>query len=152
MGISEQAGSFLKKRTKKLLSSCAQPGWMDRSQCDQKFFASFFQKRRPFLAACTALGVGAALSGCGPAYDPLTREGLWRPVHANRADLVMQVANPSDLTFGKGTSGSDGQLDAAAVERLRAGKLKKLLDSGLAQISVTSGSGSDNGAATNSSQ
>jgi hypothetical protein len=40
--------SFLKKRTKKLLI----PGVRGRASIhakDQKFFASFFQKRRPFL-------------------------------------------------------------------------------------------------------
>jgi len=104
----------------------------------------------PAALAATAL---AGLAGCGPDFDPTTREGLWQPAHSNRADLVMQVANPSDLTYGKGRSGSDGQLDAAAVERLRAGKVKKLPDSGVAQISVTaSGAGGDSSASTSSSQ
>jgi hypothetical protein len=95
----------------------------------------------------------AGLSGCGPEYDPTTREGLWVPAHSNRADLVMQAANPSDLTFGKGQSGSDGQLDAVAVERLRIGKPKKLPDSGVSQISVTGSSGSgDSSSSTSSSQ
>ena len=93
------------------------------------------------------------LSGCGPEFDPLTREGLWHPVHVNRADLVMQAANPSDLTMGKGASTSDGQLAAAAIERLRQGKAKKLQDSGIAQISVqSSGGGGDSAASTSSSQ
>jgi len=105
------------------------------------------------LPAALAAATLAGLAGCGPDYDPLTREGLWRPAHTNRADLVMQVANPSDLTYGKGRSGSDGQLDAAAVERLRTGKPKKLPDSGVAQISVSSGgAGADSSASTSSSQ
>jgi hypothetical protein len=41
------SGSFLKKRTKKLLQVWAVPLRKDRSQTNQKFFASFFQKRRP---------------------------------------------------------------------------------------------------------
>jgi hypothetical protein len=147
MGISEKDCSFLKKRTKKLLRNWAEPIRIDLGQNREKFFASFFQKRSPFFLLAVA-----TLSGCGPQYDPLTREGLWRPTHSNRADLVMQVANPSDLTFGKGTTGSDGQLDSAAVERLRTGKVKKLQDSGIAQISVTGGAGADTGSTTNSSQ
>jgi hypothetical protein len=147
MGISEHACSFSKKRTKELLRNRAEPIRIDRSQKKERFFASFFQKSSPFFLLTVA-----ALSGCGPEYDPLTREGLWRPTHSNRADLVMQVANPSDLTFGKGATGSDGQLDSAAVERLRTGKVKKLQDSGIAQISVTGGAGGDTGSTTNSSQ
>ena len=84
------------------------------------------------------LGVVGVLAGCGPEYDPLTREGMWQPAHVNRADLVMSTANPSDLTFGKGNTTSDGQLAAAAIERLRVGKVKKLQDSGISQISVQS--------------
>jgi hypothetical protein len=104
------------------------------------------------MPAILALAPLACLAGCGPEYDPTTREGLWTPAHSNRADLVMQAANPSDLTFGKGQSGSDGQLDAAAVERLRIGKVKKLPDSGVSQISVTAGgAGGDNSSPSTSS-
>ena len=45
----KQACSFLKKRTKKRLRVCAEPIRKGRSQNNQKFFASFFQKRRPSL-------------------------------------------------------------------------------------------------------
>jgi hypothetical protein len=103
--------------------------------------------------AATAAALLAALAGCGSQYDPLTREGMWTPDHSNRADLIMQAANPSDVTFGKGTSGADGQLAAAAVERLRIGKVKKLPDSGVSQISVSAGgAGTDSSSATSSSQ
>jgi hypothetical protein len=128
------------------LRNWAEPIRGVRSSKEQRFFAAFFQKRSPSFLLL------AALAGCGPQYDPLTRPGLWQFTHSNRADLVMQVANPSDLTFGKGTTGSDGQLDSAAVERLRTGKVKKLQDSGIAQISVTGGAGADTGSTTNSSQ
>jgi hypothetical protein len=106
------------------------------------------------MPAALATAALASLAGCGPEYDPLTREGLWTPSHSNHADLVMQVANPSDLNYGKAaTGGSDGQLAAAAVERLRIGKVKKLPDSGVSQISVSAGgAGGDNSAATSSSQ
>jgi type IV pilus biogenesis protein CpaD/CtpE len=113
----------------------------------------FSLSSRSGVSAAVIVVSVAALSGCGPQYDPLTREGLWQPTHANRANLVLQVADPSDLTSGKGTTGSDGQLDSAAVERLRAGKVKKLPDSNIAQVS-TSGSGGSGGdsSATSSSQ
>ena len=64
----------------------------------------------------------------------------------------MQAANPSDLTSGKGAPSSDGQLAAAAIERLRQGKAKKLQDSGISQISVQGSGGGDSSAATSSSQ
>jgi len=103
----------------------------------------------PALAVATLV----ALAGCGPEYDPLTREGMWTPDHSNRANLLMEAANPSDVTFGKAATGSDGQLAAAAVERLRIGKVKKLPDSGVSQISVSSGGATaDSSSATSSSQ
>ena len=81
---------------------------------------------RTQLTAAALLGGLLSLSACGPEYDPLTREGLWAPIHANRANLVAQVANPADLVRGTGQSGGDGQLAAAAVDRLRTDKVKKL--------------------------
>ena len=93
------------------------------------------------VAAATTLLAG--LAGCGPQYDPLTREGLWHPNHANRANLVMQVANPADLVRGTGATTSDGQLAAAAVDRLRNDKLKPLPAAGVSEISTTN-SGANN--------
>jgi hypothetical protein len=49
MSSGKESGSFLKKRTKKLLRVWAEPVRRDRSQKVQKFFASFFQKRSPSL-------------------------------------------------------------------------------------------------------
>jgi hypothetical protein len=43
----EESSSFLKKRTKKLLRVRAELMRRGRSQNNQKFFASFFQKRSP---------------------------------------------------------------------------------------------------------
>jgi hypothetical protein len=48
--VKEESGSFLKKRTKKLLLVWAEPIRKGRSRNRQKFFASFFQKRRPCLS------------------------------------------------------------------------------------------------------
>jgi hypothetical protein len=50
----QQECSFLKKRTKKLLDSCARAGRKTRPN-NQKFFASFFQKRSAFfMQPCSA--------------------------------------------------------------------------------------------------
>ena len=83
------------------------------------------------LAAAAAL---LALGSCGPQYDPLTREGLWTPTRANHANLMLMVANPADLLRGSGTGTSDGQLAAAAVDRLRQDKVKKLPRTDIAKI------------------
>ncbi len=103
----------------------------------------------PAFALLAPLG---SLAACGPAYDPQTREGLWHPVHVNRANLVLTVENPSDLTYGKGTTGADGQLASAAVERLRVGKVKKLPDSNIAQVTASGGGSSSDSTSTSSSQ
>jgi hypothetical protein len=97
---------------------------------------------RPVLLRGTALCLLLAATACGPQYDPLTREGLWAPTHINRANLTLQVANPGDLTRGSGTTGGDGQLAAAAVDRLRNDKLKKLPASDISQVSA--GNSGDN--------
>jgi hypothetical protein len=81
-----------------------------------------------------------ALASCGPQYDPQTREGLWQPIHVNRANLTLMVANPADLVHGQPAAGSDAQIAAAAVERLRTDKLKPLASADASTIS----SGSNN--------
>lgn len=81
---------------------------------------------RGAAAAAATATLLAGLSGCGPQYDPLTREGLFHPEHSNRTNLVLSVANPADLVRGTGSATSDGQIAAAAVERLRQDKVKRL--------------------------
>ena len=92
-------------------------------------------------AYATLLGV----SGCGPQFDPLTRQGLWNPTHVNHDNLVLMVANPADLVRGTGRGTSDGQLAAAAVDRLRNDKVKKLPKTDIAKVESgdndTAGSG-----------
>jgi hypothetical protein len=83
------------------------------------------------VIAMTTLG----LAGCDQ-YDPLYREGLWHPTHSNRADLTLMAANPADLVRGTGVRGSDGVLDAAAIQRLHDNKVKKLPQAGLSDITV----------------
>ena len=110
-------------------------------QPQQKFFAAFFQKSRP----CLALAGLLALSACGPDFDPLSREGLFQPTHVNHANLVAQVANPADLVRGTGSVTADGQLAAAAVDRLRTDRVKKLPASDLAAVSANSSGANDSG-------
>jgi hypothetical protein len=93
-----------------------------------------------FTAAATSL---LGLSACDQ-IDPLEREGVWHPMHVNRADLTMQAAYPADLVRGSGVHSNDGQLAAAAVQRLHENKVKKLIDSGLSDISVQSQGSSGN--------
>ena len=70
----------------------------------------------PFLLAGTA-----ALCGC---TDPYQREGTWHATGVNEANLRALVADPSDLERGVSHRGTDGQLAAVAVARLRAGLAK----------------------------
>jgi hypothetical protein len=104
------------------------------------------RKRLRSAAILSAMMSGVLLlplAACGPQYDPLTREGLWQPTHVNRSNLVLMVANPADLTRGTGTTKADGQIAAAAAERLRNDKVKRLPASDISQIS-TSNSGDNN--------
>ncbi len=99
-----------------------------------------------FAVPLAALATLVGLAGCGPAYDPLTREGLWTPNHANHANLTLMVANPADLVRGTGRGTSDGQLAAAAVDRLRQDKVKKLPKTDASKIESGDNEGSGSGA------
>lgn len=85
-----------------------------------------------------------SLSACSMSNDPLYRDGLWEPTHANRANLALQAANPSDLIRGTGTITSDGQLAAAAVDRLRTDKIKRLPAADISTVTAGN-SGENNG-------
>ena len=92
------------------------------------------------LPAAAAL---ALLSAC-TATDPLYQSGHWQATNVNQANLVVQVENPDDLYHGRQSSGSDALIAAAAVGRLRQDRVKKLPDSGLAQITLSpAAAGSD---------
>ena len=82
-----------------------------------------------------SLALLALLTGCVE-HDPYVRQGEWRPLGANATNLRAMVADPSDLYAGRGASGTDGQLAAVAVARVRADKVKKLPASGVAEIKV----------------
>jgi type IV pilus biogenesis protein CpaD/CtpE len=81
----------------------------------------------------------ACLSGCADlagVTDPYQRAGTWKPSGANEANLRAMVADPADLVHGRGDNVAMGQTAAVAVERLRAGKIKRLPDSGVAEVKV----------------
>ena len=63
------------------------------------------------------------LSGCA---EPFTHAGTWHAVGVNQANLDAQVVNRADTVAGRGLSGSDAVLDAAAVNRLYDDKAKAL--------------------------
>ncbi len=95
-----------------------------------------------FILTAAAVTGAALLAGCAET-DPLTRQGLWNPTHVNRADITLMAANPADLVRGTGETTSSGVMAAAAIDRLYTNKLKKLPDSGLAQVQVQGGGGSE---------
>lgn len=87
-----------------------------------------------------------ALCGC-TTLDPLTRDGLWHPTGANQANLAAMVVDPADLVRGKDYEGTDGQLAAAAVARLRVNRVKQLPDSYIAKVAAQSAPSADTGGA-----
>lgn len=92
--------------------------------------------RRPAAACALLLAAGGCSNFNWDQYDPLYRDGVWQPTHVNRADLTMMAANPADLVHGKGATGADGVVAAAAVDRLHQNKVKRLPDAGLAEVKV----------------
>lgn len=79
------------------------------------------------LAAGPTLALAAVMMLAGCSFiDPYRRDGMWSPNGANEANLGAMVATPTDLARGQGESGSNGDLAAAAVKRLRTDRLKAL--------------------------
>lgn len=87
------------------------------------------------MSRSIALLVLLCLVGCDR-IDPYSRAGAWRPNGANDADLRAMVTVPSDLVLATPAGPADGAMAAAALARLRGGRVRPLLDSGLAQIVV----------------
>lgn len=63
------------------------------------------------------------LAACGDPYD---FPGSWHPVGLNDANLAVMAKNKQDLVEGHERPGSDGTLDAAAVQRLHEDKARHL--------------------------
>jgi hypothetical protein len=100
---------------------------------------------RTNLLILTAL---TCLAGCqGNLADPNNRAGTWKPEHYNDSNLQAMVANPADLDHGHGDGSTIGATAAAAVERLRAGHVKPLPATGLAEIRLVNPAAGAGGAA-----
>jgi hypothetical protein len=95
---------------------------------------------RKIVLAATSVAI-LAVAGCED-YDPLYRDGVWHPMHVNRTDLTLMAANPADLVRGHGTQTTDGQVAAAAVQRLHDNKVKNLPEAGLSDVTTKSQGGS----------
>ena len=90
------------------------------------------------------------LAGCADT-DPLQRQGLWRPNHANETDLRAMVADPADLVAGRGDPAGDGPAAVAAIERLRSDTVKPMRTYSLSIGQDSGGSGGGGGAGAGSS-
>ncbi len=79
---------------------------------------------RMAIAACLL----TLLAGCDDlgAFD---RADAWHATGVNKSNLAAMAANPADLAHGRGTEAADGYQAAAAIDRLRNGRVKPLLDS-----------------------
>jgi len=86
----------------------------------------------------TTLLLLLVLAGCD-LTDPYTREGVWRPMGVNAANLRAMVVVPSDLAMAQRSGPADGGMATAALARLRHGEIRPLLDSGLARIVPVNG-------------
>ena len=89
------------------------------------------------------MAAGAAvlslLWGCaGP--EPYDFPHTWRPTGANDANLAAMAVRPADLARGRGTGPADAQVAAAALDRLRTGRVKAL-DSGGGSSGVAGAAG-----------
>jgi hypothetical protein len=92
------------------------------------------------------------LGGCST-IDPYAREGVWRPLGANEANLRVHVADPAMLDRGVDDRNADGRVMAQAVDRYRHDRVRPLPASSVSRVQPTgqgptptaSGGGGDGG-------
>lgn len=94
------------------------------------------RRRMPRIALLLAL---LPTAGCS-VVDPFARPGTWDPAGVNHANLVTMVAVPADLAHGVGSGSTDAAQPAAALDRLRQGRVLALPDSTIVDI-ANGGSG-----------
>jgi len=73
-------------------------------------------RTRKIRVAALLLGT-LALAGCNK-IDPYQREGVWRPSTANDDNLAAMVADPADLTRGRGPGTGSIRTPVTAVQHL----------------------------------
>jgi flagella basal body P-ring formation protein FlgA len=91
----EACSFFEKKEPKKLLRVWAEPLRQDRSQINQKFFASFFQKSRPCFLLAGLLAAGTAQAALLRPYTEISSG----TVHLG--DLFDQLGSTPDRALGR---------------------------------------------------
>ncbi len=70
------------------------------------------------IRVLSAVLFGAMLaSGCSYT-DPYQRSGTWKPSRVNDANIAAQIANPADLSRGRGLSGGNVRVATTPVERM----------------------------------
>ena len=99
--------------------------------------------------AALAAGIATTLGGCA-FTDPYERPGVWRPMGSNDLNRELQVARPTDLVQGRGTTDSDGQTAAAAVDRLVHDRVKALPDTDISGVGGSGGSSGGSGSSGSS--
>jgi hypothetical protein len=80
------------------------------------------------------------LGGCEQ-LDPFAREGAWRPMRANEANLRVHVVDRAMLDRGIDDPRADGAATAAAVHRYRTDRVRPLPASGVARVQATGSGG-----------
>ena len=70
----------------------------------------------PALASVLLLG-SLTLAGCSQT-DPYQRSGTWKPSGVNSANIASMVANPADLSRGRGETAGTVRSATTAVDRL----------------------------------
>ena len=76
--------------------------------------------------------------------DPYRRDDVWKPTGANAANLAATIAEPRDLTHGRGSSGADAKVGVLSMERVQSDRPKSLGDptsSGLSGAGGAAGGG-----------
>jgi uncharacterized membrane protein YgcG len=100
--------------------------------------------QRAFFRIGFVAAAAVTLGACA-AIDPFERPGVWQPIGSNDLNRELQVARPTDLVLGRGTTTSDGIQAAAAVDRLAHDKVKQLPQSNISSVGSSGGGGGGGG-------
>jgi type IV pilus biogenesis protein CpaD/CtpE len=77
----------------------------------------------PTLLLAALLLAAVPLAGCSQT-DPYERAGIWKPSGVNEANIAAMVANPADLSRGRGDPGAGTRTATGAVSRMWEGPAK----------------------------